>query len=490
MAFGNEQLPVILLLYRNQIPIFLTANRPLQEINIVFEWDCEDCEETAIFEWEQPQNLYVALSRVRNSSAVKALIALGTSDDIKTWLERSRTKVIGRLVTVELRKGERYNIKLLLTHVQKPTLFDDLLMVRGHKTGSFREACLQLGLLESDSYIEEALQEAAHFQMPYLLRSLLAMLLFYCSPKNPKHLWQTFEVQLSSDYERSCAHRHCTSIEIKRKVLQDINSTLEHMEKTLMTIISLKIPLHPVMDEASMEKTETIEAVHCLLTDIMESDRLATNMIAALDPVFSAFFIGVGEDVEHVDELGQMSLPTHMVVFFHNKEESLDRLLFGIVFPDLNLYSCNPYRMINRCVLCPKNSSVDEINKMTIAKFPENLHRYRSGERTVDKRNQIDYEDFLNSFNPKGLPSHELLRNENCPTMLLRNVNPTDGLCNGTREPVFSHGKLSVALSRVRNSSAVKALSAPEWNMLSLSKTSYLALKAGPAKSPCKKNSR
>nr|XP_027075892.1 uncharacterized protein LOC113699738 [Coffea arabica] len=151
---------------------------------------------------------------------------------------------------------------------------------------------------------------------------------------------------------------------------------------------------------------------------------------------------------------------------------------------------------------------------MTVAKFPKNLHRYRSCERTVDKRNQIDYEDFLNSFNPKGLPPHELLRNENCPTMLLRNVNPTDGLCNGTRlicreldeltitaesfsgphkgknEPVFSHGKLSVALSRVRNSSAVKALSAPEWNMLSLSKTSYLALKAGPAKSPCKKNSR
>nr|XP_027075893.1 uncharacterized protein LOC113699739 [Coffea arabica] len=195
-----------------------------------------------------------------------------------------------------------------------------------------------------------------------------------------------------------------------------------------------------------MAKTETIEAVHCLLTDIVESDvpfggktiifggdfrqtlpvieqlgesdsiksivlysylwshmrkqRLATNARAALDPALSAFFIRVGEDVEPVDEHGQMSLPPHMVISYHNKEESLDRL-FGIVFPDLNLYSCNPYRIINRCVLCPKNSSVDEINRMMIAKFPENLHRYRSCDRTVDKRNLTDYEDFLNSFNQR-----------------------------------------------------------------------------------------
>ena len=151
----------------------------------------------------------------------------------KTWSERSHKKVIGRLVTVEPRKGERDYIRLLLTHVQEPTSFDDLLMVRGHKTGSFREAYLQLGLLEYDSFIDETLQEVAHFQMPYLLRSLFAMHRFYCSPKNSKHLWQSFEEQLSSVYKRSYAHRHCTSIEIKRKVLQDINTTLEHKEKNL-----------------------------------------------------------------------------------------------------------------------------------------------------------------------------------------------------------------------------------------------------------------
>nr|XP_027071976.1 ATP-dependent DNA helicase pfh1-like [Coffea arabica] len=210
-------------------------------------------------------------------------------------------------------------------------------------------------------------------------------------------------------------------------------------------------------DETSVIKRETIEAFHYLLTDIMESDvpfggktiifggdfRQTLPVIEQLavtgnkyesclrSSIFN-FLLRVEKGVESVDQHGQISLPPHMVIPYHNKEESFDKLL-GTVFPDLNLYSCDPYQMINRCVLCPKISSVDEINGMMIAKFSRNLHRYISCDRTVNKRYQADYEDFLNSLNPKSLPPHELLLKENCPIMLLRNVNPTDGLCNSTR---------------------------------------------------------
>jgi len=39
----------------------------------------------------------------------------------------------------------------------------------------------------------------------------------------------------------------------------------------------------------------------------------------------------------------------------------------------------------------------------------------------------------LNSLNESGLPPHEMRLTRNCPVMLLRNLNPAMGLCNGTR---------------------------------------------------------
>jgi ATP-dependent DNA helicase PIF1 len=41
--------------------------------------------------------------------------------------------------------------------------------------------------------------------------------------------------------------------------------------------------------------------------------------------------------------------------------------------------------------------------------------------------------EFLNSINASGLPMARLALKPGCPLMLLRNIDPTNGLCNGTR---------------------------------------------------------
>ena len=41
--------------------------------------------------------------------------------------------------------------------------------------------------------------------------------------------------------------------------------------------------------------------------------------------------------------------------------------------------------------------------------------------------------EFLNSLNPSGLPPHLLRLKIGCPVILLRNIDPPNGLCNGTR---------------------------------------------------------
>ncbi|XP_027076802.1 uncharacterized protein [Coffea arabica] len=167
--------------------------------------------------------------------------------------------------------------------------------------------------------------------------------------------------------------------------------------------------------------------------------KLTQNMRAMLDHAFSQFLLRIGEGREPVDANGEIALSPDIVISYYDKDQSLNRLVES-VFPDLQLYSKDPYRMINRCILTPKNSSVDELNELLINKFHENVQIYISSDRTVEQQHQGDYEDFLNSQNPKGLPPHKLLLKENCPIMLLRNLNPNEGLCNGTRN-YFWHSR-------------------------------------------------
>jgi hypothetical protein len=41
--------------------------------------------------------------------------------------------------------------------------------------------------------------------------------------------------------------------------------------------------------------------------------------------------------------------------------------------------------------------------------------------------------EFLNTLEPSGIPKHRLELKRNMPIMLLRNLSPAEGLCNGTR---------------------------------------------------------
>ncbi|XP_027182204.1 uncharacterized protein LOC113780620 [Coffea eugenioides] len=506
------------------------------------------------------------------------------SSKYKHRTERKRRKVIGRLVSVNPREGERYYLRLLLNHIPGPISFEDLLTVHDKKMNSFREAALALGLLQSDTYIEETLEEATAFQMPFSLRLLFATLLVYCSPTGPTMLWKIFELDFSRDYLwHKQSHDHSPA-EIRGLVLADINKSLQQMgtsiaayqlplddlvsvdqvhltkkieakrnidippENLLMSLklnsqqkyaynkilkacfasqghsffidgpggtgktflyrsllatlksqgyiaiavatsgiaasilprgrtahSRFKIPLDfsknrtcqlskqgsvakllsesklILWDEASMAKRETIEAFNDLLRDIMESElpfggkvivfggnfrqtlpvieqatkevllqscflnsplwyklhklKLTENMRVILDSQFSEFLLRVGEGREPVDLNSEITLSRDLVIPYYDKEKSLNRLLHS-VFSDLTLYSQDPYSMINRCILTLKNNLVDELNDIMIRRFSGELHTYISSDKAIDQRHQGNYEDFLNSQNPTGLPSH------------------------------------------------------------------------------------
>lgn len=51
----------------------------------------------------------------------------------------------------------------------------------------------------------------------------------------------------------------------------------------------------------------------------------------------------------------------------------------------------------------------------------------------------FSYPDFLNSIKGSGLPNHMLKLIVGVPIMLIRNINQSEGLCNGTRLLVYNH---------------------------------------------------
>ena len=52
---------------------------------------------------------------------------------------------------------------------------------------------------------------------------------------------------------------------------------------------------------------------------------------------------------------------------------------------------------------------------------------------TSTNSGQLSITEFLNSLSPNGLPPHTHKIKQGTPLMLLRNINPREGLCNGTR---------------------------------------------------------
>ena len=58
---------------------------------------------------------------------------------------------------------------------------------------------------------------------------------------------------------------------------------------------------------------------------------------------------------------------------------------------------------------------------------------YHSFDSAVDDPHNYYPSEFLNSLTPNGLPPHVLKLKLGCPVILLRNIDPANELCNGTR---------------------------------------------------------
>ncbi|XP_012846883.1 PREDICTED: ATP-dependent DNA helicase PIF1-like [Erythranthe guttata] len=159
---------------------------------------------------------------------------------------------------------------------------------------------------------------------------------------------------------------------------------------------------------------------------------LSENMRARQDPNFIAFLLRVGDGVEPVIFDDNIHIPNEMLIPFVDSEVSFGCLVDS-VYPSFDTLSANPYALVNRAILTPINECVDYINDLLIDRFTGQVKEYISFNKTTNEMKQAEYEDYLNGVSASGLPLHVLRLKENFPIMLLRNLDPVRGLCNGTR---------------------------------------------------------
>ncbi|XP_074315582.1 uncharacterized protein LOC141651784 [Silene latifolia] len=120
------------------------------------------------------------------------------------------------------------------------------------------------------------------------------------------------------------------------------------------------------------------------------------------------------------------------------------------MYPDFDLKHNDENYLRERAILTPLNETADLINTYMAGLLPGGEVTYRSCDEICSSSTECEDHftsyptEYLNSLVLQGVPRHELKLKVGMPVMLLRNISPVRGLCNGTRLIITRLGKFIV----------------------------------------------
>ncbi|KAM0880860.1 hypothetical protein ACQ4PT_033300 [Festuca glaucescens] len=121
--------------------------------------------------------------------------------------------------------------------------------------------------------------------------------------------------------------------------------------------------------------------------------------------------------------------------------------IINSTYPNLWTNYKNRKYLEERAILCPRNEMVKEVNSYIMSRIEGEEITYRSSDTlckamsNTEDGDQLYAPEFLNSLKFPGTPDHILRLKVGLPIMLLRNINQSEGLCNGTRLTITQLGK-------------------------------------------------
>lgn len=172
------------------------------------------------------------------------------------------------------------------------------------------------------------------------------------------------------------------------------------------------------------------------LWECMKVIKLRQNMRLGRSPEedhFAAWLLDIGHG-RNMDECGRVELPASIVSsdFDHFIQE-----MYGDVFtlpaPP------HPQYFLERAILAPRNCDTKSINDVVLDGMPGDETVYLSADNIIKEDGDVNESsanvpvEYLHSLEPSTLPPAMLKVKIGCPLILLRNLDPSKGLCNGTR---------------------------------------------------------
>jgi hypothetical protein len=191
----------------------------------------------------------------------------------------------------------------------------------------------------------------------------------------------------------------------------------------------------PVIPKGSREQIVDAALCRSALWRNVQVMHLTQNMRLDQSPE-SADFANWLLDIGRGANLGvnnYISLPANMCC------GSSPESLVNSIYPEIDQGPKDDGYFLNRTILSCRNDDVDDLNTMILERFPGEEKTYWSSDKVIldgreDNNDTQPYpSEYLASLKPSGLPLAKLMLKVGCPLMLLRNLNPALGLCNGTR---------------------------------------------------------
>ncbi len=161
---------------------------------------------------------------------------------------------------------------------------------------------------------------------------------------------------------------------------------------------------------------------------------------------FAKWVLNVGDGslpaiVEEEVNLDWIKILSHMRL---PAEDCSLRGLIQTIYPDHQRHSRDAMYFMQRSILAPKNTKIDEVNNAILESLSKKLHTYLSANSLAPTKeganavagvsmDSLYPVNFLNTLQFSGIANHKLEVKVGVPILLLRNLNQLIGLCNGMR---------------------------------------------------------